>query len=254
MTEDTLVLFGLTALGIAIGAGTIGSFLTNRSTSQRFEGGMQAVLLGCALALIFSVSMPAGLLVIVLSLMILFRVRDGGQSMALFGALAQVSFALGLIGFVATAKEPVSLDSFISGPGAFDRVTDPVFAWATSLMVLYSLVAVTRNKGFDGQELSGQNGRIVLLLLSGFVAVSINFVGVLAVLALLIAPPLIARLFSGTETGALLLSIAVGSLIALASVQVAFPLHIAVGLIVAGLAVGLVALTSLSVAFFRQLE
>lgn len=194
----------LAGLGIAVAAGPLGSFVVWRRMAYFGDATAHAAILGVALALIFSVPITLGTLVISLAMAatVSWLAARGHAMDASLGVLAHAALALGLVAISFVPSVRVDLTAFLFGDILAVSRTDLWVIWGGALLVV-ALIAwrwsrlLTATLSRELAAASGidanREGLVLTLALAVVVAVALKVVGALLIAAMLIIPAAAAR-------------------------------------------------------------
>ena len=207
MLDDFLIRALVAGVAVALAAGPLGCFVVWRRMAYFGDATAHAAILGVALALYFSVSVFAGILLTALAMaLVVTGLAARGHAMdTALGVLAHSALALGLVGVSFVKGVRVDLSAFLFGDILAIGQPDLWFIWAGALVVLGLIVwrwsaLLTSTIGEDLAFASGINPhreRLVLTIaLALVVAVAIKLVGSLLISAMLIVPAAAARQLS----------------------------------------------------------
>ena len=255
--DDFLIRAGLAALGTSLAAGLLGCFVVWRRLAYFGEATAHAAVLGVALALAFSVSIFAGVVLVALAMGLLFNSLEGQGSGAdaLLGVLAHGALAIGLVSITFVPGVRINLDSYLFGDVLTVGKTDLAVIWGGAAAVVLILVwrwnaLLTSTLNPDLAIAAGLNPKrealILTLLLATVVAVAIKVVGALLITALLIIPASTAQRFSKTPEGMAALAMSIGALSAIGGLQLALIFDTPVGPTIVATAAGIFALGAFS--------
>lgn len=207
---DIFLLRGLlAAISIAAIAGPLGCFILWRKMAYLGDAAAHASLLGIAFAMIFSLPIFSGVVVIVALVAVAGMVLAQGKLSAdsVLGVLAHSGLALGIIALALAEQRPVDLHSYLFGEvlavSWFDVGISALIA-LTVAIVLYTRWPnfVTVALSSDLASAAGINARkediLLSLLFALIIAASIKIVGALLITALLILPAAAARFYART--------------------------------------------------------
>jgi len=207
LLDDFMVRAALAAVGTAIACGALGCFVVWRRMAYFGDATAHAAILGVALALLFSVSIPLGVLIVSLGMALLVG-RLSGRAMtpdSLLGVLSHSALALGLVAVSLMPAVRVDLDAYLFGDILVVSRTDLIVIWGGAVVVCGLLAwrwqaLLAEVLSDDLAYASGLNparDRMMLtLLIAAVVAVSIKVVGALLITAMLIIPAAAARMIA----------------------------------------------------------
>lgn len=210
--DDFMTRAILAAVGTALACGALGCFVVWRRMAYFGDATAHAAILGVALALMFSISVPLGVLIVAVAMGLLVG-RFSGKTItpdSLLGVLSHSSLALGLVVVSLLPSARVDLDAYLFGDILVVRGWDLAVIWGGAVVVLGLLAwrwqaLLTEVLSDDLAYASGLNperDRLMLsLLIAAVVAVSIKVVGALLITAMLIIPAAAARLLAKGPEG-----------------------------------------------------
>lgn len=204
MLDDFLVRAGFAGVGVALAAGPLGSFVVWRRMAYFGDATAHAAILGVALALIFSLPVTFGTLVVALAmaLAVSWLTTRGHAMDATLGVLSHSALALGLVAISFVPGVRVDLSAFLFGDILAVTHSDLVVIWGGALFVAVLLVwrwsrLLTATLSRELAVASGINpdreGLVLTLALAVVVAVALKVVGALLIAAMLIIPATAAR-------------------------------------------------------------
>lgn len=195
------------AVGTALACGALGCFVVWRRMAYFGDATAHAAILGVALALAFSISVPLGVLIVAVAVGLLVGTvsSDTITPDSLLGVLSHSALALGLVVVSLLPNARVDLDAYLFGDILVVSASDLVVIWGGAGAVL--AVLAWRWQALLAQILSddlayaaGLNPKrdrlLLALLIAAVVAVSIKVVGALLITAMLIIPAAAARLIA----------------------------------------------------------
>jgi len=205
--NDFMVRALLAGVGTALACGALGCFVVWRRMAYFGDATAHAAILGVALALLFSVSVPIGVLVVALAMGLLIGSLSGETITAdsLLGVLSHSALALGLVAVSLMPSARIDLDAYLFGDILIVSRMDLVVIWGGAFVVCgvlawrwqALLAEILSNDLAYAAGLSPRRDRLILtLLIAAVVAVSIKVVGALLITAMLVIPAASARLIS----------------------------------------------------------
>ena len=238
--DDFVVRAVLAGLGIVIAAAPLGCMVVWRKMAYFSDATAHASILGVALALSFSVSILAGVLIVSLIMAILISTLSGrGFGMdTLLGVLAHSGLAFGLVAVSLLDGVRVDLMAYLFGDILAVSRLDLVVIWGGALAVLVLLwwrwsALLTATLNNDLAYASGIDPKreqlVLTLALALVVAVSIKVVGVLLIGAMLIIPAATARVFARTPEIMAVMSTGIGGVGVIFGVQASVVLDVPTG-------------------------
>ncbi len=204
MFDDFLLRAALAGVGIAVAAGPLGSFVVWRRMAYFGDATAHAAVLGVALALIFSVPVTLGTLVVALTMAAAVSwLSTRGHAMdAALGVLSHAALALGLVAISFVPGVRVDLSAFLFGDILAVNGADLAVVWGGAALVVALLAwrwsrLLTATLSRELAAASGvdadREGLVLTLALAVVVAVSLKVVGALLIAAMLIIPAAAAR-------------------------------------------------------------
>jgi zinc transport system permease protein len=227
MLDDFLIRAGLAGVGLALAAGPLGSFVVWRRMAYFGDATAHAAILGVALALIFSVPVTLGTLVVALAMgLAVSWLGTRGHAMdATLGVLSHSALALGLVAISFVPGVRVDLSAFLFGDILAVTRADLAVIWGGALTVVALIVwrwsrLLTATLSRELAAASGINadreGLVLTLALAVVVAVALKVVGALLIAAMLIIPAAAARSLARSPETMALGAVAIGAAAALA--------------------------------------
>lgn len=219
--DDFMVRAILAGVGTAVACGTLGCFVVWRRMAYFGDATAHAAILGVALALLFSVSVPLGVLIVSLAMALLVG-RLSGASVtpdALLGVLSHGALAVGLVAVSLMPAARIDLDAYLFGDILVVSRMDLVVIWGGAAVVCGLLAwrwqallsEIVSNDLAYASGLNPARDRMMLtLLIAATVAVSIKVVGALLITAMLIIPAAAARLIARGPEGMAVWSTVIG--------------------------------------------
>jgi zinc transport system permease protein len=256
MLDDFIVRAVLAGLGIVIAAAPLGCMVVWRKMAYFSDATAHASILGVALALSFSVSIFAGVLIVSLVMAILISTLSGrGFGMdTLLGVLAHSGLAFGLVAVSLLDGVRVDLMAYLFGDILAVSRLDLVVIWGGALAVLVLLwwrwsALLTATLNNDLAYASGIDPKreqlLLTLALALVVAVAIKVVGVLLIGAMLIIPAATARVFARTPEIMAVMSAGIGGVGVVFGVQASVVLDVPTGPMIVCLCAVLFAISNL---------
>jgi zinc transport system permease protein len=207
LLDDFMIRALLAAVGTALACGALGCFVVWRRMAYFGDATAHAAILGVALALVFSISIPFGVLLVALVMAVIIGNLSGTTITpdSMLGVLSHSSLAMGLVAVSLMPNARVDLESYLFGDILVVSRMDLVVIWGGAGLVLgvlawrwQALLAETLST--DLAYASGLNPKrdrmLLTLLIAAVVAVSIKVVGALLITAMLIIPAAAARLIA----------------------------------------------------------
>jgi zinc transport system permease protein len=233
MLDDFLVRAALAGIGIAIAAGPLGSFVIWRRMAYFGDATAHAAILGVALALIFSVPVTLGTLVVALVMAgaVSWLATRGHAMDATLGVLSHSALAAGIVAISFVPGVRVDLSAFLFGDILAVTRTDLLVIWCGAGFVSVLLVwrwsrLLTATLSRELAAASGidanREGLVLTLALAVVVAVALKVVGALLIAAMLIIPAAAARGLVRTPETMALGAVGIGAISALAGLWGSF--------------------------------
>lgn len=247
------------ALIVGVLAPAVGIWIVQRRLSYLGDAMSHATLLGVAGAYLVGETLAGGALAAGLVMGLLIAVLNAHPRLAedaIIGVVETAMFALGVILISRSDRIGVDLGHFLFGQiataNAADLRTNAILA-AIALTLLWFLFRDLRAATFDPTHASLVGVRVgglrylLLALLSITIVVSLQTVGLLMSVAMLVTPASAARLMSSTMARMLFVAIAVGVVSALGgltlSYHLASPSGATIALVACGILVVIFAIT-----------
>lgn len=254
--DSFLMRAALAGLGVALAAAPLGCFVVWRRMAYFGEATAHASILGIALALSFSTSIFAGVLVVALLMGWTVSVLSGrGYAMdTLLGVIAHSALAIGLVAVSLLQGVRIDLNAYLFGDILAVSRVDLAIIWGGAVLVIALLcwrwnALLTATLSPDLAYATGINPRreqmVLTIALALAVAVAIKVVGVLLIAALLIIPAAAARPFANTPERMAYLAAGIGAFSAIGGLQLAFLYDTPTGPTIVCLAATCFALTSI---------
>ena len=204
MLDHFMLRAALAGIGIAAAAGPLGSFVVWRRMAYFGDATAHAAVLGVALALIFSLPITLGTLVIALAMAaaVSWLAARGHAMDAALGVLAHAALALGLVAISFVPSVRVDLTAFLFGDILAVSATDLAVIWGGAALVIALITwrwsrLLTATLSRELAAASGidadREGLVLTLALAVVVAVALKVVGALLIAAMLIIPAAAAR-------------------------------------------------------------
>ncbi|WP_296420258.1 metal ABC transporter permease [Pseudooctadecabacter sp.] len=230
--DDFMIRALLAAVGTALACGALGCFVVWRRMAYFGDATAHAAILGVALALAFSISVPLGVLVVALAMGVLIGTLSGEviSPDSLLGVLSHSALAMGLVAVSLMPEARIDLDAYLFGDILVVSKTDLAVIWGGAVVVLGLLVwrwqallaEVLSNDLAHAAGLNPARDRLMLtLLVATVVAVSIKVVGALLITAMLIIPAAAARLVARGPEGMAVWATAIGVVAAIGGLYAA---------------------------------
>ncbi|MCB1337237.1 MAG: metal ABC transporter permease [Maritimibacter sp.] len=222
MLDDFLLRAVLAGVGLAIAAGPLGSFVVWRRMAYFGDATAHAAVLGVALALILSVPVTLGTLVIALTMAgaVSWLSTRGHAMDATLGVLSHAALALGLVAISFVPGVRVDLSAFLFGDILAVTLSDlwviwggaglvaALLAWRWSRLLTATLSReLAAASGIDADR----EGLVLTLALAVVVAVALKVVGALLIAAMLIIPAAAARGLARSPEAMALGAVAIGA-------------------------------------------
>ena len=227
MLDDFLLRAAIAGLGVALAAGPLGSFVIWRRMAYFGDATSHAAILGVALALILSMPITLGTLIVALAMAatVSWLAARGHAMDATLGVLAHSALALGLVAISFVPAVRVDLSAFLFGDILAVGKADLAVIWGGALLVVALLVwrwsrLLTATLSRELAAASGidpdREGLVLTLALAVVVAVALKVVGALLIAAMLIIPAAAARGLARTPEGMAMGAVGIGAASALA--------------------------------------
>lgn len=253
--DDFLVRATLAGVGVALAAAPLGCFVVWRRMAFFGDATAHAAILGVALALLMSMSIFAGVLVVSLLMATIVSLLSGkGYAMdTLLGVMAHSSLALGLVAVSFVSGVRLDLMAYLFGDILAVGKADLAVIWGGAALVMAlmgwrwsRLLTATLNADLAfASGIDPQREQLILTLsLAIVVAVALKVVGVLLIAALLIIPAAAARTLSRTPESMVLVAAMIGVAAAIGGLQTAYWFDTPTGPTIVSLAAALFALAS----------
>ncbi|MGS4946289.1 metal ABC transporter permease [Meridianimarinicoccus sp. RP-17] len=255
MLDDFLVRSALAGLGVALAAGPLGCFIVWRRMAYFGDATAHAALLGVALALVLSVSIFAGVLVVALALA--FSVTGlsarGYPIDTALGVFAHGGLAVGLVVVSLLPGARVDLMGLLLGDILAVGKGDLAVIWGGAALVTGLLAwrwsaLLTATLNADLAEASGIHApRETLLLtvaLAIVVAVALKVVGALLISAMLIVPAATVRPLARSPEAMAMLAASTGAVAALGGIALSYQADTPTGPTIVALATAMFAVVS----------
>ena len=210
MLDDFFLRAVVAAIGAALVAGPLGSFVVWRRMAYFGDAMAHAALLGVAVGFLLETGVVAGVFAVsaalALCLLGLSRLRTLPND-AILGILSHTTLAAGLVVLSLMASVRTDLMGYLFGDILAVSRADLVLIYAGAVVVLAALAAVWRP--LLAATVSGDIARaevmsparaelVFLLLIAAVIAIAMQIVGVLLITALLIIPAATARGFTAS--------------------------------------------------------
>ncbi|MCK8462767.1 metal ABC transporter permease [Aliiroseovarius sp. S1339] len=204
MLDDFLVRAALAGIGLSIATGPLGSFVVWRRMAYFGDATAHAAILGVALALLMSLPIWLGTLVIAFAMALAVSwMSSRGQSPDTgLGVLSYSALSAGLVAISFAPGVRVDLSAFLFGDILAVTRSDLVLVWGGGVAIAALIVwrwsrLLLSTLSPDLAAASGINptreGLVLTLSLAVVVAVSLKVVGALLISAMLIIPAAAAR-------------------------------------------------------------
>jgi len=250
MLNDFLVRAALAGVGLAIAAGPLGAFVVWRRMAYFGDATAHAAILGVALALIFSLPVTLGTLIVALAMAaaVSWLATRGHTMDATLGVLSHSALALGIVAISFVPGVRVDLSAFLFGDILAVTRTDLAVIWGGGLLVAALLAwrwsrLLTATLSRELAAASGINadreGLVLTLALAVVVAVALKVVGALLIAAMLITPAAAARGLARTPEAMALGAVGIGAAASLGGLWASFELDTPAGPSIVTVAAGL---------------
>ncbi|HCQ64557.1 MAG TPA: hypothetical protein DIU07_04970 [Rhodobacteraceae bacterium] len=257
MLDHFLLRAVLAGIGIAVAAGPLGSFVVWRRMAYFGDATAHAAVLGVALALILSVPVTLGTLVVALAMAAAVNwLSARGHAMdASLGVLAHAALALGLVVISFVPGVRVDLSAFLFGDILAVSRADLLVIWGGAALVVTLLVwrwsrLLTATLSRELAAASGidadREGLVLTLALAVVVAVALKVVGALLIAAMLIIPAAAARALARSPESMAFGAVGIGMLATLGGLAASWYLDTPAGPSIVSAAAAIFVLTTLS--------
>ncbi|WAM52858.1 metal ABC transporter permease [Vreelandella venusta] len=264
MLDDFMWRATIAGIFVALAAAPLGCFVVWRRMAYFGDATSHAAILGVALALMFNLSIFAGVLTVALTMAACVTLLSGrGYAMdTLLGVMAHSALAIGLVAVSFISGVRIDLTAYLFGDILAVGQDDLWIIGGGALLILAllfwrwsALLTATLS-----DELAYANGiqprreQLVLTLsLALVVAVALKVVGALLIAALLIIPAATARPFSRTPEMMALVAMCIATLAVTLGLRAAYYFDTPTGPTIVTLAAGFFALSTLGINTFRYL-
>ena len=232
MLDDFLVRAALAGLGVALMAGLLGCFMVWRRMAYFGDATAHASILGVGLSLALGLPPTLGILATAgAAAVLVWRLADRGIGAdAVLGVIAHGALGLGLFGAALAPGPRLDLDAWLFGDVLTVGRGDLALIWGGAAAVALIVwrhwgLLLTATLSADlarAADLDPRRASLLLsLLLAGVVAVAIQVVGALLIIALLIIPAAAARGLARTPEGMALAACGLGAAAALGGMRLA---------------------------------
>ncbi|HHS94099.1 MAG TPA: hypothetical protein ENK63_01980 [Rhodobacterales bacterium] len=233
MLDDFAVRAALAGVGVALAAGPLGAFVVWRRMAFFGDATAHAAILGVALALIFSLPVSLGTLLVAaaMALAVSWLSTRGHAMDSTLGVLSHSALALGLVAISFVPGVRVDLSAFLFGDILAVSRSDLGVIWGGAGLVVALLAwrwsrLLTATLSRELAAASGVNadreGLVLTLALAVVVAVALKVVGALLIAAMLIIPASAARGFARSPEAMAIGAIGIGALASLGGLWASF--------------------------------
>lgn len=209
MLDDFMWRAALAGLGVGLAAAPLGCFVVWRRMAYFGDATAHAAILGVALALLWNISIFAGVIGIALLMAFCVSTLSGkGYAMdTLLGVMAHSALAIGLVAVSFVSGVRIDLHAYLFGDILAVGKSDLAIIWSGAVLVIglmlwrwQALLTATLNEELaHASHINPRREQLVLTVaLAIVVAVALKVVGALLIAALLIIPAATARPFSRT--------------------------------------------------------
>jgi zinc transport system permease protein len=265
MLDDFMWRATLAGILVGLAAAPLGCFVVWRRMAYFGDATAHAAILGVALALLFNISIFAGVLTVALTMASCVTLLSGrGYAMdTLLGVMAHSALAVGLVAVSFISGVRVDLNAYLFGDILAVGKDDLWVIGIGTLLVLVLLfwrwsALLTATLSDELAHASGIQPRleqlVLTLSLAMVVAVALKVVGVLLIAALLIIPAATARPFCRTPEAMALVAAGIASLAVTSGLKAAYYFDTPTGPTIVTLAAGLFALSTVVTQSFRYLS
>lgn len=243
MFDDFVMRALLCGIAISLMTGTMGCFVIWRRMSYFGETLSHATLLGIALAVMMQQNLYIGIGIVLMFVVIILAILERRENFPLdtmLGVISHICLAAGIVIFTITnyRQYGADLQNILLGEiltvswgdvvsisiSSLLVIMGVVFYWKRFIMVtLHAEIALT-----SGISVFQTNIWFLLFLACG-IALAVKIVGILLVIALLLIPPTIARLFSTSPIKMAFLSSVMGIIAVVGGMKVSFDYDIPTG-------------------------
>ena len=192
-------------LGVAVVAGVLGCFVVWRRLAYFGDSLAHSALLGVALGLLYQIDLNLAVLMVCapFAMMLLWLGRQGVLAAdTLLGISAHAALSVGLVMLSLTDQPGFNLEGYLFGDILAVGTSELVWIYAGSAVLLallwwfwddLVLVALSEDLATSEGRPTGALHALLLLMLAGVVALSMQVVGILLITSLLIIPAATAR-------------------------------------------------------------
>ena len=220
MLDDFMWRAALAGLGVGLAAAPLGCFVVWRRMAYFGDATAHAAILGVALALLWDISIFAGVVSVALLMAVSVSTLSGkGYAMdTLLGVMAHSALAIGLVAVSFVSGVRIDLHAYLFGDILAVGKSDLAIIWAGAILVIglmiwrwQALLTATLNEELaHASHINPRREQLVLTIaLAIVVAVALKVVGALLIAALLIIPAATARPFSRTPEQMALIAAAI---------------------------------------------
>lgn len=220
MLDDFMWRAALAGLGVGLAAAPLGCFVVWRRMAYFGDATAHAAILGVALALLWDISIFAGVVSVALLMAVSVSTLSGkGYAMdTLLGVMAHSALAIGLVAVSFVSGVRIDLHAYLFGDILAVGKTDLMVIWAGAILVIglmlwrwQALLTATLNEELAyASHINPRREQLVLTIaLAVVVAVALKVVGALLIAALLIIPAATARALSRTPEQMALIAAAI---------------------------------------------
>ena len=219
--EDFILRALAASLGVSVIAGSLGCFVIWKRLSYFSDSISHSALLGVALGLVTGLGINFGLVIVgalFATLIVVLQQKGFWSNDAILGIFSHIALSLGIVvlGFVGDRN----IDYFAYLFGDILSINSQDIFWIFSVMVAVVVILVMNWKRLLlltlNEELARAEGLnkvtyelLFMFLIALAVSVSVQIVGVLLITSLLIIPPAIARVYSGSPLSMIFSSVVV---------------------------------------------
>ena len=231
--DSFLIRAALAGLGVALAAAPLGCFVVWRRMAYFGEATSHASILGIALALSFSTSIFAGVLVVALLMgWTVSTLSSRGHAMdTLLGVFAHSALAIGLVAVSFLQGVRIDLMAYLFGDILAVSRIDLLVIWGGAVLVIALLwwrwsALLTATLSSDLAYAAGIDPKreqlVLTIALALVVAAAIKVVGVLLIAALLTIPAAAARPFAATPERMAVLAACIGAASSIGGLRLAY--------------------------------
>lgn len=223
MLDDFMIRATLAGLGLVLAAAPLGCFVIWRRMAYIGDATAHASILGVAIALGFSISVFASVLVVAMVMAILVSTLSGRNHStdSLLGVMAHSALAFGLVAISFIDGVRIDLMAYLFGEILAVTTQDLIAIWSVAFIIVALLIwrwsrfltsTLSPGLAYASQIDPRREQLILTIALALVVAVAIKVVGVLLVTAMLIMPAAAARPFARSPEVMAVVALLIGAL------------------------------------------